>query len=127
VTASIASQMFTDAAAPLLRELHGVAVTYSRGLRSISLTAIPSVIDYEAFSQDDGILTTTAEHRQYVIRAVDLSFEGLPSVPKLRDRITEEIDGQLKVYEVGPIAGKPLAELQSAAGDQWLVRARRVE
>lgn len=123
---SIASQLFADAGLPILEEIHGVTITYSRGLRSITLTAVPSAMDFEAFSQDDGILTTVVEHRQYVVRTADLTFEGLPAVPKLRDRITETIDGKIKTYEVTPVAGKPLAELQTAAADRWLVRCKLV-
>lgn len=127
MTESIATALWQQAGAPILDEIHGVSVTYSRGLRSVTLTAIPSVIDYDAYSQDDGILTTTAIMRQYVVKAADLVFEGLPTEPKLRDRITEVIGGQSQVFEVGPISGKPLAELQGVGGDRWLVRAKRVE
>lgn len=123
---SIASQLWEAAGAPLLDEIHGVTVTYWRGLRSVTVTAIPSVIDYEAYSQDDGILTTIARMRQYLIRADELVIDGRVVDPQLRDRITETINGTSYTYEVGPISGKPLAEQQSAGGERWLIRTKRV-
>lgn len=123
---SFADQIWEDAAAPLLDELHGVAVTYSRGLRAVDITAVPSVLSHEVYDQDDGALSTVATLRQYVIAASAIVLDGETVEPQLRDRITETINGATQTYEVSPVPGKPAYELQ-VSGARWLVRCKRVD
>lgn len=123
---SFADQMWEDAAAPLLDELHGVAVNYSRGLRTVDITAVPSVLSHEIYDQDDGSLSTVATLRQYVIAASAIVIDGETVEPQLRDRITETINGAAQVFEVSPVPGKPAYELQ-VSGSRWLVRCKRVD
>lgn len=126
---SLAAALWTAAGAPINAELFGVSVVYSRGVSSVTATAIPSVVDYEAFDVDDGALTTIATKRQYLIAASaldSLAAAGEVFEPRRNDTIAETINGEDCVFRIGPIGGKPAAELQ-VDGAHWLVRAVRIE
>jgi len=123
---SFADQLWEAAGAPLLDEINGVSVAYSRGLRTVTVTAVPSVIDYDAYNADDGAITTIGTLRQYVIATAVLVLDGETVTPKPRDRITETINGEQQIFEVSAIEGKPAAELQ-VGGYRWLIRCKRVE
>ena len=123
---SFAQSLWNDAAVPLEGEMFGVSIAYQRGADGITVTAIPSVVDYELFDADG--LTTIATIREYLIVALDLqdlATAGTVFDPRKTDRITETINGTACTFEVVPVGNKPAAELQ-LGGARWLVRTKQV-
>jgi hypothetical protein len=76
-------------------------VTYRRGDRVVELNA---TIGRTEFQQDDGYgIVVRSESRDYIVRASDLSLDGVPTLPEVGDRIEEIQCGETYVYEVLPI------------------------
>lgn len=121
--------LWESAGAPINDEFFGVPIVYSRGTQSVTVTAIPSVIDVELFAVDELPLNTAVVWRQWIIKASDLSSlapTGAVFRPKRADIVTETIGGVEQRYEVAPLPDKPAAEMQ-LGGYRWLVRGKRVE
>ena len=121
--------LWESAGAPINDEFFGVSIVYSRGTQSVTVTAIPSVIDVELFAVDELPLNTAVVWRQWIIKASDLSSlapTGAVFRPKRADIVTETIGGVEQRYEVAPLPDKPAAEMQ-LGGYRWLVRGKRVE
>lgn len=79
----------------------GRAVTYTRGVTSVTVTATPAEILEERPATDE---PTRAESRRrdYLIAVADLAAAGVSGEPRTGDRITEVINGEAKVFDVLP-------------------------
>ena len=73
-------------------------VTYARGEHSVEVQA---AIGHTAFEVDDGTgVLEQYESRDFIVRAADLVLDGASVTPARGDRIREEQDGMVYVYEV---------------------------
>ena len=80
------------------RGLSGVAVVYTRGLNSVSLTAIPGAQVHSV--ERDGEFHEEIKSRDYLILATELIIDGEETLPQRNDTITEG-DQVYKVLWVG--------------------------
>lgn len=125
---SLAQQLWEAAAAPLLAEMFGVSITYSRSGYSVAITATLSVVEYEIYDTQGGALNTTATVREYLIADEDLqqlATSGARFEPQRNDKITETINGVECTFHVAPVGGRKAADKQ-ADGVRWLVRCKQV-
>ena len=73
-------------------------VTYVRGEHSVEVQA---AVGRTEFEDDNGTgVLEKVESRDFLIRASDLVLDGPAVLPERGDRIREEQDGMLYVYEV---------------------------
>ncbi len=73
-------------------------VTYARGEHSVEVQAAVGRTEFEV-DNGTGVLEKV-ESRDFLIRASDLVLDGSAVLPERGDRIREEQDGMLYVYEV---------------------------
>jgi len=80
-------------------------VTYFRGAGSVTLQA---TIGKTIFDQQDqfGVVQRT-ESRDFLVRAVDLVFAGVQTLPQQGDRIVESDGAPSLLYEVVSIGSEP--------------------
>lgn len=122
---SLATSLWNEIGASISQEMFGVSVSYSRGSSSVSLTAIPSVVDYGKIDAMGEAPATIATMRDYLISCSAIVISSAIVEPRRGDRITETINGASQVFEVMPLENRPAAELQHD-GARWLVHCKRV-
>jgi len=86
----------------VLKEQAGVSVTYTRGDRAVTLTAVPGETTFEIESGD---VIESAQSRDFLILASELILGGYASTPQRGDTIREVIDGVEQVFDVRAPAG----------------------
>lgn len=103
-----------------VQEAAGVTVAYTRGVTSITLTA---VVGRTVFvSNAEGAPRVQFGERDYLIEVADLTL----GTPKLGDRITETIDGTAVVFEVQePEAGEPAWRYSDQGRTRYRVHTKR--
>jgi len=81
------------------------SVTYQRGVNSVTLQA---TIGKTVFDQQDqfGVVQRT-ESRDFLVRAIDLTFAGRQTLPQAGDRIVESDGAPSLLYEVVSIGAEP--------------------
>ena len=72
-------------------------VVYQRGEVSLTLNATIGRTVFQVLSAEGAV--EQVERRDYLVRAVDLVFGGVRTVPLAGDRIRESRDGKEYVYE----------------------------
>jgi len=95
------TDMLRDASAWLeeMRHEHRtVPVTYVRGHEAVELQATVGRTIFE--QRDDYGVLERVESRDFLVRAEDLVVGGDRTLPERGDRIREEQDGKVYVYEV---------------------------
>ena len=98
--ASIAKQISDSLSS--LQGTCGFSITYTRGDRAVTLTAVPGVTQYETESGD---IIESAQSRDFIILASDLKFGATAVLPERGDTIREVIDGIETTYEVTSPSG----------------------
>ena len=87
------------------RSAAGEAITYKRGVNSVSLTA---VIGTSGFDQVDAMgIVERIESRDYFIEAAKLIIDSALILPGIGDSILETVDGVTYTYEVMTLDGQP--------------------
>ena len=87
-----------------LRSVAGVAVTYTRGSDSVSVTA---TIGSTTFRYDDEFGVTRIVTRDYLITTSALVLGGAAALPVAQDTITETRGTTVYTYTVATPAGEP--------------------
>lgn len=117
-----------DGAAALIerkKTSDGVTVTYSRGLKAITITAWSIGQHIERRTDDPGASVVVSD-RDYAFAVADLIIDGQQVGPAKDDRIEETIDGQRYVFEVSVAPGSPPAEhADEVTRQMWLVHTKR--
>jgi hypothetical protein len=121
---SVVDQLFEDAAAPLDEEFYGVMVTYSDGVYSVSLTAIPETTAWPVLN-DPPPHSTIGAARDYSLKAAAVILNGVLTQPQVGHRLTETINSQSQIFEIMPLPDRPAVELLPG-GFRWLVHTKRV-
>lgn len=112
--------MFEACAQPVMKAVHGVSVTLTRGLdTSGAFTATMSERAYDLVDSSGNYTEVTGY--EWVISTADYATTSALS-PAAGDVIT--YGG--KKYEVMPIAGRPAADAQNS-DQSWLVRTKRIK
>ena len=97
----------------------GVSIRYTRGAKSITLTAILGNTGF-AVNMDNGPRLIWGD-RDYLIAVADLTF----GEPALGDRITETVNGTAKVYEVmTPLSGDPAWRHSDHGQTMWRLHVK---
>jgi len=81
------------------------AVTYQRGAQSKELLATIGRTEFE--QADDAGLIHRTQSRDFLIRTADIDLGAGPTLPLGGDRVREEVDGKVFVYEVNAPGGQP--------------------
>ena len=121
------TNMMQDGAAWLggqLKTAAGVSVTYTRGTNSVTLTAVPTLHQYEIV--DDEGFGISMLSRDYLIHAADLILAGAEIAPRAGDRIAETIDGVAQTFEVMPLGQKHEYEPADPDGLLLIVHTKKV-
>lgn len=107
-----------------LKTAAGVSVTYARGPLSVSLTAVPTLHEYEVVDDEGfGIVMLS---RDYLVHTEDLVLGGSEIAPRAGDRITETVGGVVDTYEVMPLGQKKEYEPADSDGLLLLVHTKQV-
>lgn len=80
-------------------------VAYIRGLDAINIQATVGRSVFQVLSGEGA--TETVERRDYIVRATDLMFGGVVTLPQVSDRVREMIGGQVQEYEVVATGQEP--------------------
>ena len=80
-------------------------VTYIRGPASITIQATVGRSVFQVLSGEGA--TETVERRDYIVRAADLVFGGVVTLPEVGDRVRETLGGQVQEYEVVETGQEP--------------------
>ncbi len=100
----------------------GVAVTYTRGATSLSLTAVVGNTLFAAAAEPGGARVLWGE-RDYLVIADDLTL----GVPAEGDRIAEVIDGTTVTFEVMPTdTGEPAFRYSDPQRTVWRLHCKKV-
>jgi hypothetical protein len=100
-----------------LKDHAGVSVTYQRGTDSVSITATPTLHEYQVVDDEGfGIMMLS---RDYLVHAADLVLNGSAISPRSGDRVIETIDGVSQTFELMPLG--QLHEYQPADPDGTLL------
>jgi len=108
-----------------LKQLVGVTITYTRGTSSVSLTATPTLHEYEIV--DDEGFGIRMLSRDYLLHAADLVLAGAAIVPRSGDRITEVVGGVSQVFEVMPLGQSHEFEPADTDGLLLIVHTKKVK
>ena len=112
----------------LVNQFHAHAsreVVYVRGTDQWTVNATIGRTAFDIVTGDGASIR--AEHRDYIIRVVDLDDSGTPIVPAEGDRVLETVNGTAKEFAVAPrAAGLPMWEWADA-GNQTAYRIHTVE
>lgn len=97
----------------------GVSVIYTRGVRSITVTAVVGRQAMTSVIQNR--VRVEWGDRDYLIAVADLTF----GEPALGDRITETIDGVAVTFEVQtPDTGEPAARHSDPQRTTWRIHVK---
>jgi hypothetical protein len=102
----------------------GRSVTYSRGLKAITLTAWLGNTLFARNTDEPGASVVWGE-RDYVFAVSELVIDGQQVMPLKDDRIAEVIDGQEVTFEVSTPTGEPPARYLDLTRTMWLVHTKR--
>jgi hypothetical protein len=80
-------------------------VTYIRGLGAINIQATVGRSVFQIVSGEGA--AETVERRDYIVRAADLIFGGVVTLPQVGDRVREILGGQIQEYEVVATGQEP--------------------
>lgn len=104
----------------------GVQAIYRRGNKSIAVSTIPSTRRYDVV--DGGGWATQVVSADWIIRASDLSFDGVPTLPAVGDTITVDRSGTQLVYRVIALSvGVPEWSYNDTGRTQLRVHSKLVE
>lgn len=90
-----------------LKQHAGESLVYSRGVHSVTLTAIPGKTLLQ-LNDDLGGVRVEWTDRDYLITASELILNGSVTLPQRGDQIREVIGSQTKVYEVTAPGPEPV-------------------
>ena len=107
-----------------LKNHRGLAVSYSRGLSSCELTAVPGRTRMAI--QDESGLTLYTQERDWLIQAAELVLDGTAVLPETGDRIRLVVGAQALVYEVQPLDAERPYRLCDDLGRVLRVHVRHV-
>lgn len=107
-----------------LKDHAGVSVTYQRGTDSVTLTATPTLHEYEIVDQDG--FASVILSRDYVVHAADLVLAGAEIAPRAGDQILETIRLVSQTYEVMPLGQKKEYEPLDRDGLLLLIHTKKV-
>ena len=100
-------------------------VTYVRGEESVEVQA---AVGHTVFEVDDGTgVLEQYESRDFIVRAADLVLGGAKVVPARGDRIREEQDGMMYVYEVMAPGRFPHAKFSDRSRRTLRIHTKLVE
>ena len=103
----------------LLKTAGGVSIIYTRGAKSITMTAIPGRTVF-ASNMVDGARIEFGD-RDYLIAVADLTF----GEPALGDRITEAVTDGTRIFEVmTPNTGEPAWRFSDQGRTLWRVHTK---
>jgi hypothetical protein len=89
-----------------MRHKHATrSVTYIRGLDAINIQATVGRSVFQIVSGEGA--AETVERRDYIIRAADLVFGGVMTLPQVGDRVREFLGGKVQEYEVVATGQEP--------------------
>jgi hypothetical protein len=80
-------------------------VTYIRGLDAINIQATVGRSVFQIVSGEGA--AETVERRDYIVRAQDLVFSGVVTLPQVGDRVREILGDQVQEYEVVATGQEP--------------------
>lgn len=83
----------------------GLAVTYSRGETTASVTAVPGRT--VAITEDASGLTVRSVQRDWIVKAAALVLGGAAVLPEVGDQIRLTVADGVEVFEVQRLAGEP--------------------
>lgn len=104
------ADLFADAdewLAGQFRSHLSTSVTYSRTPYSLTILATVGRTAFEV-NDDSGGVVEAWESRDYIVSASDLILNAVTTEPARGDRITEEVGGETRIYEVLAPAGQPV-------------------
>jgi len=85
-----------------LKSQVGVSVTYTRGDRAVTLTAVPGTTEFEV---ETGEIIEYAQSRDFTVLASDLVLGGSATRPQRGDTIRESMEGIEQTHEVSAPGG----------------------
>lgn len=106
------------------RSAAGEAITYKRGVNSVSLTA---VIGTSGFDQVDAMgIVERIESRDYFIEAAKLIIDSALILPGIGDSILETVDGVTYTYEVMTLDGQPAWRYSDPYRDKLRIHTKQI-
>jgi len=108
-----------------LQAAAGRSVTYRRGNRSATLTAVPSQHEYDVLDEDG--FATKRQSYDFVVTAADLVLGSDTIEPRPGDRIDDTINGEERHFELMPLGDRPCCEWHDVTGIQLIVHCKRIK
>ena len=110
-----------DWLAGAVQDAAGVSVTYTRGVQTLSLTA---VVGRTVFASNaEGGPRIEFGDRDYLVKVADLTL----GVPKVGDRVAQTVDTVAMVFEVqNPETGEPAWRYSDPARTVYRIHCKRV-
>lgn len=105
------------------RQYAGVAVTYSRGALSVSITKAVKFPGRKRTSMDIVAIDTTIQN--WGIAVSDLVLSGATVTPQRGDRISFTESGRVHTYEVLPDEGDSVSHL-TAGDSQHYIHTKKI-
>lgn len=105
-----------------LEDAAGVSVTYTRGVESVTVTAVVGRTAFSSGDQGGGRRLEFSE-RDFLIRASELVLGGRAVEPERGDTITH--DGE-RFELMTPETGEPAVRESDPLGTKWRIHAKRV-
>lgn len=100
-------------------------VEVRRGTETIEILATKGRTLFDEFAEDEQI--TQVRSTDWIVRATDYVFGGDQTTPVDGDRIREQVDGVWRVYEVLPLAGRPVFEFCNGERHSLRIHTKLIE